>query len=255
MTFRGATRALAASAALALTAVGALAPAHAGQQRAGDPMAGAPTVGTCSTMTPKQAAAPSDHSTAVPCPKAHTAEVAGVVTVPDSLDWKTATVTDLFRVIAAKCRPKVDAMLGRDPSTRDSSAYHYVWFTPTKAQKSQGARWMSCSVVMYAGASLASLPTSTTPFLPHGALPDKVARCLTRSVRNTPCSATHLWRATGTFTVSGAYPGTRVLNKRATAKCRSRVQAGKAYRWTYQDKISWNVARDHVVVCYSRTRG
>lgn len=250
MTIRGTTRALAAAAALALTAFGTISPAHAGQ----GPMTGAPTVGTCTTMTLKQSAAPSDHSTAVACSKTHTAEVAGVVKVPDRLSWDTATFNQMFKVIAATCEPKVNAMLGRDAQTRDRSAYNYVWFIPTKAQRNQGARWMSCSVTMYKARSLAALPTSTTPFLPKGALPDSVARCLTKTVFNTPCSARHLWRATGAFTVAGSYPGKAALNKKATSRCKTRVQAGKAYRWTYNDKISWNVGHDHVVVCYSKTR-
>ena len=45
--------ALAAAAALALTAVAMVAPADAGP--AADPMVGAPTVGSCSTMTAAQA--------------------------------------------------------------------------------------------------------------------------------------------------------------------------------------------------------
>jgi hypothetical protein len=158
-------------------------------------------------------------------------------------------------VIASTCAPKVGAMLGRDLRTRDSSAYDYVWFIPTKAQRSHGARWMSCSVTLSRAGAPGHLPTTTTPFLPDGALPDAVARCLTRSVRTTPCSTTHLWRATGTFRVAGPYPGTKTLNRKATTKCRSRVQAGKAYRWTYRDKITWNTGHDHLVVCYSRTTG
>jgi hypothetical protein len=251
MTIPATVRALATAAALALTAVAPAGPAHAGTSTA--PMTGAPTVGTCSTMTAAQAGARADHSTAVKCSLAHTAQVAGVVRLPSRLQWDTASDRDLYRVIARRCLPKVDAVLGRSTRTRDASAYDLLWFTPTKAQIAQGARWLSCSVELRQARSLARLPTSTTPFLPAGALPDKVARCLTRSALTTRCSARHRWRATGTFTVTGSYPGRTKLNHKAEDKCRSRVTPGKAYRWTYQDKVTWNAGGDHVVVCYSAT--
>jgi hypothetical protein len=251
MTISGSTRALAAAAALTVTTLAMLSPAQA---QASGPLRGAPTVGACSTMTLHQANARSDRSTVVPCGKSHTAQVAGVVTLPDRLHWKTATDQQLFRVMADKCEPKVNALLGRDDRTRDSSAYHLVWFEPTKAQRSKGARWLSCSVVIYKATSLAPLPKTKSPLLPDGALPDRVAACLTQRPFYTPCSARHLWRATGTFVVAGSYPGQSKLNAKAKRKCLPRVTAGKAYRWTYRDKITWNTGHDHVVVCYSKTR-
>jgi len=252
MTISRTARAVAAAAALTLTALAMTSPAHASAQRATDPFVGAPTVGACSTMTPKQAAAQSDHSAAGDCTQAHTAVVAGVVKLPARLKWSTATVNTLFAVVAEKCAPKVDAVLGRDTATRDTSAYEYFWFMPTKNQRANGARWLSCSVVLVRGAAFANLPTSTTPFLPAGALPDNVARCLTKGAILTTCKSRHVWRATGTFAVAGKYPGAKVLNKKATRKCQSRVTS-PAYRWTYRDKTTWNLHHDHVVVCYTKT--
>ena len=247
-------RALGTAGALAaLTAVATVAPADAGP--AADPMVGAPTVGACSTMTAAQAGAPVDRSTVVRCSRAHTAQVAGVVRMPRALPWDGASDRDLYRVIARRCLPAVGALLGRSTRTRDYTAYDVLWFRPTKAQIAQGARWLSCSVELRRAASLARLPTSTSPFLPAGALPDQVARCLTRSTLTTPCSTRHRWRATGTFVMSGSYPGHTKIDERADLKCRSRVTPGAPYRWTYQDKITWNVGGDHVVVCYSPTRG
>jgi Septum formation len=246
------TRVVAVAAAFTVTALGVTGPSYAGPQRAGG-MTGAPTVGACSTMTPQQGDAMSDHSTVVDCSQGHTAQVAGVVKLPKQLDWNQASTNDLFRVVADRCLPEVAAALGRDAKTRDTSAYHYLYFAPTKAQRNQGARWLSCSIIRPKDSELAKLPTSSTPFLPGGRLPDSLARCLSKAVRNTPCSAAHAWRATGTFWVAGTYPGQKALNKKALGKCRSRVKSDKPYRWTYRDKITWNVAHDHVVVCYSKT--
>jgi hypothetical protein len=255
MTISVTTRASAAAAALTLTALATTGPAQAGEQhRATGPFHGAPKVGTCSIMIAKQGTAAVDRSTAVACTEAHTAQVAGVVKLPARLDWSTASTTALFRVVAGTCAPKVQALLGRTTAVGDSSAYSYVWFSPTKAQRAHGARWLSCSVVLRRATSLAHLPTSTSPFLPKGKLPGNVARCLTRTAMSTPCRSAHLWRATGTFTVAGKYPGAKALNKKATRSCLSRVHS-PAYRWTYKDKITWNVGSDHVVVCYSNTTG
>lgn len=248
------THVMAVAAALTVTALGATGSSYAGPQRAGG-MTGAPTVGSCSTMTPQQADARSDHSTVVDCSQAHTAQVAGVVKLPKQLDWSQASKNDLFRVVADRCLPQVAVALGRDAKTRDSSAYHYLYFAPTKAQQANGARWLSCSIIRPKDTALAKLPTSSTPFLPGGRLRDPLARCLSTTVLNTPCSAAHAWRATGTFWVAGTYPGQKALNKKAVGKCRSRVKSDRPYRWTYRDKITWNVAHDHVVVCYSKTSG
>ncbi|HEY3528732.1 MAG TPA: septum formation family protein [Nocardioides sp.] len=248
-----APRVLAAAAALTLTALATAGTAYAAEQRAGE-LAGGPAVGACSTMTAEQAAAAIDRSTAVPCSEKHTAQVAGVVQLPSGMQWSGASRADLFRVVAGRCLPEVAATLGRDTRTRDSSAYDYVWFEPSKRERSQGARWLSCSVIRPKAALLITLPTSRTPFLASGTLRDGLARCMTKAGDRTPCSAGHLWRATGTFVVSGRYPGPKALNRTATNRCRTRVAAGKPYRWTYGDKVTWNVAHDHVVVCFSKTR-
>ena len=251
MKISGLTRILTAVATTTALTVAA-APAHAQQSKAGDPLFGAPTVGTCSTMTATQAAAAADHSTAVDCTATHTAQVAGVVQLPVGMKWSTASVNDLFRVVVARCDPKANAVLGRNVATRDSSAYDSIWFEPTKAQRSHGARWLSCSVILRHAKALAPLPTSTTPFLPDGTLPDDVARCITKRGFRTPCTATHAWRTTGTFSVAGKFPGAKVLNRKANRKCASRVTTAD-YGWLFQSKVKWNVGGDHVVVCFSKT--
>jgi hypothetical protein len=160
-------------------------------------------------------------------------------------------------VIADKCRPKVNAMLGRTDAVRDSSAYELVWFFPTKTQREHGARWMSCSVVLRQAFRLAKLPTDKTPMLPSGKLGDRIHRCLladTSRVVTTRCAARHGWRATGSFVISSkSYPGAKAVNRKARSKCATRVQPGKAYRWTYSSKIDWQVGGDHAVICFSKT--
>jgi hypothetical protein len=253
MTISGVTRTLAAGAAAA--ALLAAAPAQAGRTRAGAAMTGAPSVGTCSTLSAKQALAATDASTAVPCRQAHSAWVAGVVKVPASLDWSTASNKDLYRVVADKCAPDVLKSLGTASWSRaDDTAYDFVWFRPRKADLTAGARWLSCSIVLEQGTKLADLPRRKAPFVPHGKHADTIARCLTKSVLTTPCHAGHTWRATGTFTLSSAKrPAVKSLNKTAARKCLPHVDRRRFYRYTYKDVDTW-AAGDHTVVCYTKTR-
>jgi|tagenome__1003787_1003787.scaffolds.fasta_scaffold20742090_2 hypothetical protein len=255
MRLSGLTRTvLAVAAATALTL--STAPADAQQAPARGPGFGAPSVGACSTMTAKQADAKADHSAVVPCSDAHTAKVAGVVQLPDRLDY-SSDLAKLYRVMVNRCRPKLNRMLGRTDQVRDSSAYDLVWFLPSQRQRQHGARWISCSIVLRQAFKLAKLPTNRTPLLPSGRLGDGVHRCLradTSRTITTRCAARHAWRASGSFLIaSEKYPGHKTVNRKARHECLSRVLAGKPYAWTYPSKINWQVGGDHAVICYSKS--
>lgn len=256
MSISGLTRTCAALGAVIALTVSA-APSQARRATADGPGYGAPAVGACSTMTAAQATARVDHSTTVPCSQAHTARVAGVVRLPKGLRY-SSTVTKLYRVVAERCRPQANAVLGRTDRARDSTAYDLVWFLPSRAERRHGARWLSCSVVLRQASALAKLPTNRTPMLPGGRLGDGIRRCLladTSHIITTRCSATHGWRATGSFTVARKhYPGAKVLNRKARTTCADRVSPHQAYRWTYSTRIDWQVSGDHAVICYSHTR-
>ncbi len=255
MTLSGITRTLVAVAATTALTVTA-APGHAGVVTDG-PDYGAPTVGDCSTMTPKQADAKTDKSSVVPCSQAHTAKVAGVVHLPGKLDY-SSDPAKLYKAMVKRCKPMWNTMLGRTHAVRDSSAYQLVWFIPTKNQRHHGARWMSCSVVLRQGTHLAELPANKTPLLPSGKLGDGIHRCLlatTSASITTRCKSPHGWRATGSFVIaSKKYPGAKAVNRTARTKCASRTTQGKAYRWTYWTRINWQVGGDHAVICYSKTK-
>src|SRR3954451_4030435 len=141
------------------------------------PTFGAPTVGTCSVMTAKQTGLQTDKSTVVPCTDKHTAKVAGVVRLPAKIGYGDSFNT-LYRVVADRCLPKVNDLLGRTNRVRDSSAYLPIWFVPTKKQRRHGARWISCSVILAHATKLAPMPTDKAPLLPSGKLGNQVARCL-----------------------------------------------------------------------------
>ena len=253
MTLSGLTRTLVAVAAATALTLSA-APGHALQ--ADGPDYGAPTVGACSMMTPKQADARADKSTVVPCSQAHTAKVAGVVHLPGKLDY-SSDPAQLYKAMVNRCKPEWNQLLGRTDAVRDSSAYQLVWFIPTKDQRGHGARWMSCSVVLRSGAELAKLPTNKAPLLPSGTLGDRIHRCLlatTSAAVTTRCSAPHGWRATGSFVIaSKTFPGAKAVDRAAKTKCATRTNRNRAFRWTYWTKVNWQVGGDHAVICYSKT--
>jgi hypothetical protein len=173
------------------------------------------------------------------------------VKLPASMDW-SATKRQVFGVVAQKCAPEVWQRLGRTAAARDLTAYGYVWFEPTKADKSAGARWLSCSIILSGGTTLMDLPTNRTPLVPRRR-GDDIARCLTKSIVNTVCERRHAWRATGTFTLNVATrPSAKSLNKTATRRCLPVVDRHKYYRFTYKDPATW-AAGDHTVVCYTKT--
>jgi hypothetical protein len=253
MTLSGLTRS---AVAVAATAGLALSTAPSDARQANGPDFGAPTVGACSTMTADQSDAASDKSTVVPCSQDHTAKVAGVVQLPAKLDYSAGTAA-LYKVVLKRCRPLWNDLLGRTAAVRDSSAYQLVWFNPTQRQQNHGARWLSCSVVLRQGSTLAKLPTNKSPLLPTGKLGDRIHRCLlatTSAVVTTRCKAKHGWRATGAFVIdSDHYPGAKTINRTARKKCVSRTDRDKAYRWTYWTKLGWQAGGDHAVICYTKT--
>jgi len=170
----GLTRTIGAAAAAAALTLCAL-PAQALTTDPDGPSYGAPTVGTCSVMTLKQSGLETDRSTIVPCSQKHTAKVAGVVKLPDKVAYSDSFKT-LYRVVANRCLPKVNDMLGRTNAVRDSSAYIPIWFEPTKNQRQHGARWVSCSIILAKATKLAPMPTDATPLLPSGKLGKVAAR-------------------------------------------------------------------------------
>ena len=245
-------RSAALAALLLSTLIAGITGAGTATARGGNPDFQAPKVGTCEQMTYKLLQLKSDHSTAVPCSEKHTARVVSVVQLPKKLDW-SADTGQLFRVVVSTCVPDVRDALGRTMKKQDRTAYSYGWFIPTKTQQSHGARWISCTQILWHKRGLGALPTDDVPALPTGPLSDKVARCMTDKLLITSCNLSHGWRATGAFVVaSDSYPGAKALNAKATKKCADRVTT-KGYRWTYQRKLNWQVGGDHVVVCYSQT--
>jgi hypothetical protein len=217
------------------------------------PTYAAPTVGECHALTLDDAMGDADRTPVVDCGLPHTSRVVAVAQLPASVTWSTPRARIEKQAITL-CQPSFVAAVGGGAKARNRSAYWWFWFTPTKVQRSHGARWISCELALLGGAELADLPTDAVPALGGTTPGDDVARCLTpQELEPTTCASRHAYRATGAFTMSQArFPGTRAVGRAAAAKCPARVGTGR-YRWTFHNAKIWDTG-DHTVVCYSRTR-
>ena len=65
------------------------------------------------------------------------------------------------------------------------------------------------------------------------------------------CSASHDFRATGAFTVTGSYPGDSKLAGIARKRCPALVSTPRRFLFSHQAKFTWNNLHDHAVVCFS----
>lgn len=217
-----------------------------------------PGVGECRRLSAAQAAGASDTSAAIPCSQTHNDRVIAVPKLPHGVTWSDLdTDAKVLEVGIRLCTPPYRNALGQNDRVRDRTAYSYLFFAPTAGQQAKGARWLRCDLVLTHGAKLAPLPTDKEPALTSATPPDKVARCLGgKDVLTTPCTAGHVYRATGTFVVADkSYPGRKALLHAGRSTCPRLVGTDTDFRFTWSPKPVWQLVGDHVVVCYSHTTG
>jgi hypothetical protein len=214
---------------------------------------GRPSVGECHDLTVAQVNAPSDSRPPVDCAQSHTTRTIRVAQLPSGTSWNDGA-DQISRTVERTCLPARDEALGRTDKVRDRSAYTFVWFVPTRAEREAGARWFRCDLALNGGSRMLPLPTDETPALGGLPLPDSVARCLhPDTLITTTCARTHTWRSTGSFTLRLAdHPSEKRVRTAALKRCPALVTTGR-YRWTYRGEVGWKLG-DHVVVCYSKTR-
>jgi hypothetical protein len=211
-----------------------------------------PRVGECHALTFDEYMRDSNDEAPIRCSQAHTSRVIATGHLPKGVGWG-APLRRLNRIAVGICDPAWKRTLGRTYSSRAMTAYTWGWFIPTKAQRSHGARWIRCDLILLAGRRLDRLPTDAKPALGAQPHPSRVAACLTRTSYTT-CVHRHIYRATGTFVIrQKAHPTDRQIRRAALRKCPSRVSS-RAFAWDdHASADRWRLG-DHVIICFSRTR-
>jgi hypothetical protein len=211
-----------------------------------------PRVGECRALTFDEFMRASNDEASIKCSQAHTSRVIATGQLPQGVSWG-APLRRLNRIAVGICDPAWKKTLGRTYSSRAMTAYTWGWFIPTKAQRSHGARWIRCDLILVAGKRLDRLPTDAEPALGAQPHPNRVAACLTRTSYTT-CVHRHIYRATGTFVIrQKTLPTDRQIRRAAQRRCPSRVSS-RAFAWdAHASADRWRLG-DHVVICFSRTR-
>ncbi len=208
-----------------------------------------PAVGTCHTVTFREAGARSDPDPAVACSQPHTTVTHKIIRLNRPVNW--GNTAHLNRTAIAKCgRALINYFNGRAKALQ-MSAYSVVWFEPTAAQKRAGAAWMRCDVAIIAPGSLQRL--SARPLLGSLPHPDRIAKCRqgeSGQYRRTPCSRRHSYRATFAVKYPGrTFPGQRRIAAFAHRKCDARLNA---YYAEWPLRADWQGGFRHIV-CLRRT--
>jgi hypothetical protein len=212
-----------------------------------------PTVGDCRLYGMAAASAATNSSPVVPCGDLHTAKVIATPMLPDALTWESDAVA-IHLVMAKACLPAFRSILGRTERLRQKSAYDIVWFAPTQIQKDAGARWLRCDLVLLGGSTLMPIRRNAAPILQAAPLPKAVTSCLVGDEeKQTVCTKTHRYRATGTWLVERTYyPGDAALFDIAKRRCPSLVSTPRYWYAYWMGRNSWK-AGDRTITCYSHT--
>lgn len=225
-----------------------------------DPLAGAPTAGSCYAMSQAQSVAQTNTSKPVSdCYESHNAATYHVGLFP-----KNTTSSDPAKVKRV-CQNQLAKATGLTQGQLLGSVLEWIWFEPTTTQWSAGARWFRCDMVARKDNRLALLPE--TDYL-EGAfsdgMPDKYARC----IRTGPdkdgdgepdaiyvtCEKKHEYRWAGFHKIPGKkYPGDAKLNDIAQAQCPG--IAGTGNWWATWPLKGWWDEGEHRMSCYKNTSG
>lgn len=223
-----------------------------------DPLAGAPTEGSCYAMSRVQSL--SSTSTKKPvsdCYEKHNTLTYYVGT------FKEGTTSSDYDVVSKRCEAKLAKATGLTKGQLFGSVLSWVWFEPTTTQWSAGARWFRCDMVANKGDKLGLLPQSSlTTDLFDGQVPDEYFRCIRRGpdtdgdgeddAIHVTCDKPHDYRWAGWFKASGnKYPSRAQFRDFAEANC-ERI-AGTQLWWATWPLEQWWDTGERRMSCYRNT--
>jgi hypothetical protein len=226
----------------------------------------APDVGACRTLTPNDAAHPSNSTVPEPCSQPHTAQTYAVDPLPSQFTHAAYDDPDVAAYAYRTCTQQFMDYTGADESLSMRTILSWAWFRPTAAAWDHGARWFRCDVIGGGAQSTRyiDLPATTQDLL-TGRPKDVWMVCaqgatVDGSVK-VPCSEKHDWRAVTTIVLGDAsakYPGDQAVQARTKDFCSKSVGAWLDYPVDYDFGYSWFQqpewdAGNRRSVCWART--
>jgi hypothetical protein len=211
-----------------------------------------PVAGQCHQITMSQLGQGSDTSEVVPCTDKHNMEALAVVDTGQ--DLTTLSDTQKAKLGLESCsKPWIDA-LGGKWQRQMLTAYSMVWFYPSDDDESAGAEWVQCDVILLAGTKIAELSKGHVGHLPSK-VPNKIRQCVSHAGGNyylTACVNKHLYRATGTFQMTGSHaPASKRANHLANTHC---PQITKTAKWAFfYNPQAWDYG-NHYMVCSAKSK-
>lgn len=222
-----------------------------------DPLAGAPTEGSCYAMSRAQSLSSTSSNKPRDCYEKHNTVTYYVGT------FKKGTTSSDFDVVSRRCKAQLTKATGLTQGQLFGSVIDWIWFEPTTTQWSAGARWFRCDMVAYKGDKLGLLPQSPyTTDLFGGTVPDKYFRCIRRGpdtdgdgeddAIHVTCDKKHDYRWAGWFKAkASSYPTREQFRGFAENNC-PRI-AGTQLWWATWPLENWWNSGERRMSCYRNT--
>ena len=224
-----------------------------------------PAVGVCHSIDRGALDARSNDAPATPCTDPHDDETFASGMLPDTFADASYTDPALDAWAYGACHDAFAPYLGTDDSTAMRSMLTWVWFRPSEAAWSAGARWYRCDIVGgVQSESLLDLPSSAKGLL-RGTPGDQWLACgrgssVATSIK-VPCTSKHDWRAVTTIKLGEAgdpYPGDADVQAKTKSYCSDSVDAWLGYPadfdygYTWFDEAQWD-AGNRRSICWAWT--
>lgn len=206
-----------------------------------------PTVGECHVATSADYTLLTQ-GTGVDCSEEHTVLVSGVVVLPDDTEWVRGG-EDLEAAAELYCLPAFYEAIGKPFKVIARTAYVWKYWYPNATQRSHGASWFRCDVVLAGYAQFVPLPV---PLVTGTKVPERIQTCLMvvgESIYASSCKDQFNWHLDKVFVVPGdAYPKRKTLVKFSKTHCPA-AKHHKPWRSLWVSPAMWAYG-DHTLICY-----
>lgn len=204
-----------------------------------------PTVGECHQVTNAEYQTMAVPTEAVDCATEHTAQVTAVAVLPADTDWSPGSA-DLRRASNKYCMPGWYQAIDRPFKTSSKTAFVWRYWLPNAEQRSHGASWIRCDLILPGLLQLLPLPS---PLLTGSTVPENLQICLFvagGTVYISSCGDQYNWHNDRVFTVPGKkFPKRLVFVNFADSHCKQ----GKPWRALWVTKEMWKYG-DHTLTCF-----